>query len=69
MLVVQPRCRGGRDKELGAVRARAGVRHAKRVWSVVLERRVELVRKVAAPETLASGAISERVSALDHLVR
>ena len=67
MLVVEPGRGRGRDEELGPVRARTGVRHADRVRSVVLERRVELVGKVVPPQALASRAVSEWVSSLDHL--
>src|SRR2546427_7114129 len=63
VLVVEPRRRHQRDEELPAVGVGPAVGHRQNARLVVAQLRVELVGEVVAR---ASGALAERIAALDH---
>src|ERR1700753_2674480 len=66
MLAVEPRRGRERDEELAAVFVLARIRHAQHARARVPQRRVDLVRKRAAPARLAAAPRAGRVAALDH---
>jgi hypothetical protein len=66
VLAVQVRSRGEADEELTAVGARAAVGHGQDTGASVLERAVELVLELAAPDGLSTTTGTSGVTALQH---
>lgn len=66
VLIVQMLVLTVRNKKLAAIRARAAVGHGHNAAPVVLERRVEFVCQVAAPNTFAALARARGVPPLHH---
>lgn len=66
MLAVQVRSRGEADEELTAVCAGAAVGHGQDTSAGVLQRAVELVLELAAPDGLSTTAGAGGVTALQH---
>src|SRR4029077_6189269 len=66
VFAVERRGRHHRDKELRAVRARAGVGHREQIWAIEDQLGMELVAELIAGTTVT---LPEGVTPLDHEVR
>ena len=66
MLIIQPRGRHDRDEKLRAIGVGPGIGHAECVGMVVLQRRMELVLKLPAPNGLPARSVALGVPGLHH---